>query len=100
MFDDLAAAAPRLIEHRYTTPARVAIEGWSNGGLPMGAAPTEHPELFRAVVPHVGIYEMPRVELQPNGAFKVTKFGTVKETGQFRALYDYSPYPLLSNLAS
>ena len=58
----------------------------------MGAELTQHPDLFRAVVSHVGIYDMLRVELSPNGAFNVTEFGTVKEPDQFRALYAYSPY--------
>ncbi len=58
----------------------------------MGAALTQHPELFRAVVSHVGIYDMLRVELSPNGAFNVTEFGTVKDPEQFKALYAYSPY--------
>ena len=92
VLDDFEAAARWLIDHRYTTPARLAIEGGSNGGLLMGAALTQHPDLFRAVVSHVGIYDMLRVELQPNGAFNVTEFGTVKEADQFRALYGYSPY--------
>jgi prolyl oligopeptidase len=92
VFDDFAAVAKWLIDHHYTTPARLAIEGASNGGLLMGAALTQHKELFRAVVSHVGIYDMLRVELQPNGAFNVTEFGTVKEPDQFRALYGYSPY--------
>ena len=92
VFDDFAAAARYLIDHKYTNPARLAIEGGSNGGLLMGAALTQHPEMFRAVVSYVGIYDMLRVELHPNGAFNVTEFGTVKETDQFRALYAYSPY--------
>jgi prolyl oligopeptidase len=92
VFDDFAAAAQWLIDHHYTSPARLAIEGGSNGGLLMGAELTQHPDLFRAVVSHVGIYDMLRVELQPNGAFNVTEFGTVKEADQFRALYAYSPY--------
>jgi prolyl oligopeptidase len=58
----------------------------------MGAALTQQPELFRAVVSHVGIYDMLRVELDPNGAFNVTEFGTVTNPNQFEALYDYSPY--------
>jgi prolyl oligopeptidase len=58
----------------------------------MGAELVQHPDLFGAVVSHVGIYDMLRVELQPNGAFNVTEFGTVKEDDQFRALYAYSPY--------
>jgi prolyl oligopeptidase len=48
--------------------------------------------LFRAVVSFVGIYDMLRVELDPNGAFNVTEFGTVKDPKQFKALYAYSPY--------
>jgi prolyl oligopeptidase len=92
VFDDFAACARYLIAERYTNPKRLAIEGGSNGGLLMGAALTQHPELFRAVVSHVGIYDMLRVELSPNGAFNVTEFGTVKDPAQFRALYAYSPY--------
>ena len=92
VFDDFAACAQHLIEQRYTNAGKLAIEGGSNGGLLMGAELTQHPELFRAVVSHVGIYDMLRVELSPNGAFNVTEFGTVKELDQFRALYAYSPY--------
>ena len=92
VFDDFAACAAHLIARKYTTAAKLAIEGGSNGGLLMGAALTQHPELFGAVVSRVGIYDMLRVELQPNGAFNVTEYGTVKEPDQFRALYAYSPY--------
>ena len=92
VFDDFAACASHLIAHKYTTAAKLGIEGGSNGGLLMGAALTQHPELFGAVVSHVGIYDMLRLELQPNGAFNVTEYGTVKEPDQFRALYAYSPY--------
>ena len=76
----------------YTSPKRLAIEGGSNGGLLMGAVLTQRPELFAAVVSHVGIYDMLRVELSPNGAFNVTEFGSVKDLAQFEALYAYSPY--------
>jgi prolyl oligopeptidase len=92
VFDDFAACARFLIDRRYTSPERLAIEGGSTGGLLMGAEFTQHPELFRAVVSRVGIYDMLRVELSPNGSFNVTEFGTVKELSQFRALYAYSPY--------
>jgi len=92
VFDDFAACAHYLIDHKYTTAAKLAIEGGSNGGLLMGAELTQHPDLFGAVVSHVGIYDMLRVELHPNGAFNVTEFGTVKEADQFRSLYGYSPY--------
>lgn len=92
VFDDFAACAHFLIDRKYTTRDRLGIVGGSNGGLLMGAEFTQHPELFRAVVSEVGIYDMLRVELSPNGAFNVTEFGSVKEPDQFRALYDYSPY--------
>jgi prolyl oligopeptidase len=92
VFDDFLAAAEYLIKMKFTSAEKLAIEGGSNGGLLMGAALVQRPELFRAVVSHVGIYDMLRVERFPNGAFNVTEFGTVKEADQFRALYAYSPY--------
>jgi prolyl oligopeptidase len=92
VFDDFAAAAEYLLKEKYTRPEKLAIQGGSNGGLLMGAMITQHPDLFRAVVSSVGIYDMLRVELAPNGAFNVTEFGTVKNPEQFRALYAYSPY--------
>jgi prolyl oligopeptidase len=58
----------------------------------MGAVLTQHPKLAHAVVSSVGIYDMMRVELDPNGAFNVTEFGTVKNPEEFKALYAYSPY--------
>ena len=81
-----------LIDQRYTAPGRLAIQGGSNGGLLMGALLTQHPEMFRAVVSSVGIYDMLRVELDPNGEFNTTEFGTVTKPDQFRALFAYSPY--------
>ena len=92
VFDDFAAAARHLIERKYTSSAKLAIFGESNGGLLMGATLTQHPELMRAVVSRVGIYDMLRAELAPNGAFNVTEFGTVKDPAQFKALLAYSPY--------
>jgi len=92
VFDDFAAAARYLIAAKYTTPNKLAIMGGSNGGLLMGASFTQHPELYRAVVSLVGIYDMLRVELDPNGAFNTTEFGSVRDRAQFEALYAYSPY--------
>jgi prolyl oligopeptidase len=91
-FDDFAAACRHMIDAGYTSPSRLAIEGGSNGGLLMGAALTQHPDLMRAVISHVGIYDMLRVELSSNGAFNITEYGTVKDPDQFKALYAYSPY--------
>jgi prolyl oligopeptidase len=92
VFDDFYACAKYLVETKHTRPNRLAIRGGSNGGLLMGAALTQHPEMYRAVVSDVGIYDMLRVELSPNGAFNITEFGTVKDPAQFNALYAYSPF--------
>ncbi|MGY4830682.1 prolyl oligopeptidase family serine peptidase [Sphaerotilaceae bacterium SBD11-9] len=92
VFDDFIASAELLIAQKYTRPDKLAIEGGSNGGLLMGAVTVQRPELFRAVSTAVGIYDMLRVELTPNGAFNVTEFGTVKERDHFMALLAYSPY--------
>jgi prolyl oligopeptidase len=92
VFDDFIGCAQHLIERKYTGAAHLAIMGGSNGGLLMGATLTQRPDLFRAVVSYVGIYDMLRVELDPNGGFNIPEFGTVKNPAQFKALYAYSPY--------
>jgi prolyl oligopeptidase len=92
VFDDMIAVAQHLVARGYTRPERLGAIGGSNGGLLMGAMLVQRPELFRAIVSQVGIYDMLRVELTPNGAFNVTEFGTVKDKAQFDALYAYSPY--------
>jgi phosphodiesterase/alkaline phosphatase D-like protein/dienelactone hydrolase len=83
VFDDFLACAEWLVRSNLTRPDKLAIRGGSNGGLLMGAALTQRPDLFGAVVSQVGIYDMLRVELDPNGAFNVT---------EFKVLYGYSPY--------
>jgi prolyl oligopeptidase len=92
VFDDFLAVAEHLIAEKYTDPAHLAVMGGSNGGLLMGAAMTQRPDLFRAVVSLVGIYDMLRVELDPNGSFNTTEYGSVQDPEQFKALYAYSPY--------
>ena len=97
VFDDFIAVAQHLIRRGYTNPSKLAVEGGSNGGLLMGAFLTQRPDLARAVVTEVGIYDMLRVELDPNGQFNTTEFGTVKNPEQFKALYAYSPYHHVSD---
>src|SRR5208282_1007622 len=92
VFDDLIACAEHLIQCKYTSPDKLAVVGSSNGGLLMGAFLAQRPDLFRAVVSRVGIYDMLRVELDPNGLFNTTEFGSVQNPEQFKALYAYSPY--------
>ncbi|MFT3684126.1 MAG: prolyl oligopeptidase family serine peptidase [Phycisphaerales bacterium] len=91
VFDDFYAAAKYMVDNRWTSRDRLALMGGSNGGLLMGATVTQHPELAKAVMSSVGIYDMLRVENSANGAFNVTEFGTVKDPAQFKALYAYSP---------
>jgi prolyl oligopeptidase len=91
-FDDFAAVMSWLIEKQYTSRDRLAIMGGSNGGLLMGAILTQHPGLPRAVVARVGMYDMLRNELTPNGTFNIPEYGTVEDPEQFQALLAYSPY--------
>jgi len=92
VFDDFYACAKHAVDTKLTSPQKLAIIGGSNGGLLMGAALTQHPEMYKAVVSLVGIYDSLRVELTTNGAFNVTEFGTVKDPDLFKALFAYSPY--------
>lgn len=92
VFDDFYACAKLLVDQKYTQPKKLAIQGGSNGGLLMGAAVTQHPEMYGTVVARVGIYDMLRTELTPNGQFNITEYGSVKDPEQFKALYGYSPY--------
>jgi len=92
VFDDFVAVAEKLEHDKWTQPKKLAIQGGSNGGLLMGAVTTQRPELFGAVVSHVGLYDMLRSELSPNGAFITTEYGSVKDPEQRKALYAYSPY--------
>lgn len=92
VFDDFIACAEELIKASYTNPAKLAIEGGSNGGLLMGAVLTQRPDLFRVVVSISGIYDMLRSETTENGQFNVTEYGSVNNPDAFKALYAYSPY--------
>ena len=97
VFDDFYAAARYLIDEGYTTADQLAIMGGSNGGLLMGATMTQHPELMKCVVSYVGIYDMLRVELSPNGSFNIPEFGTVKKSDHFKAMRAYSPFHNVSD---
>ena len=92
VFDDFHGVMRHLVQAGYTSTEKLAIEGGSNGGLLMGAIITQHPQDFRAVISHVGVYDSVRSELTPNGAFNIPEYGTVQDPEQFRALLAYSPY--------
>jgi prolyl oligopeptidase len=91
VFDDFHASARALVEAHWTDAAHLGIDGGSNGGLLMGAALTQHPQDYRAVVSFVGIYDMLRSELWPNGEYNVSEYGTVKNAADFAWLQAYSP---------
>ena len=90
-FDDLHAAARALIDARWTDVAHLGIVGRSAGGLLMGAALTQHPADYRAVVSFVGLYDMLRLEGWPNGEYGTYEFGTVTNAAEFAWLNAYSP---------
>ena len=91
VFDDFHAAAQALVQNHWTDTAHLGIMGGSNGGLLMGAALTQHPSEYRAVVSLVGIYDMLRVELWPNGQYNISEYGTVTKKPDFEWLRAYSP---------
>ena len=89
---DMIACAEALIARGWASPATLAIEGGSAGGIASGRAATERPELFAAVVPRVGVLDMVRAELEPNGPPNVPEFGSHKTEPGFRALLAMSTY--------
>ncbi|MGH8147733.1 MAG: prolyl oligopeptidase family serine peptidase [Rhodanobacteraceae bacterium] len=91
VFDDFYAAAKELVAAHWTDRAHLGILGGSNGGLLMGAALTQHPFEYRAVVSLVGIYDMLRSELWPNGQYNISEYGTVTKQPDFEWLRAYSP---------
>jgi prolyl oligopeptidase len=91
-FDDFIAAAEYLIRERYTSPARLAIAGGSNGGLLMGAVLTQRPELFRAVVIQVPLLDMLRYHRFLIARLWIPEYGSPDDPEQFRWLRAYSPY--------
>ena len=91
VFDDFDAAAQALVQQHWTDTAHLGIMGGSNGGLLMGAALTQHPSEYRAMVSLVGIYDMLRVELWPNGQYNISEYGTVTKKVDFEWLRAYSP---------
>jgi prolyl oligopeptidase len=92
VFDDFVAAAEWLIAHGYTRPERLAISGGSNGGLLVGAAMAQRPELFRVVVCAVPLLDMVRYHLFGSGKTWISEYGSAADPEQFRALRAYSPY--------
>lgn len=92
VFDDFIAAAEWLIAEGYTRPEKLAIRGGSNGGLLVGAAMTQRPELFGAALPAVGVMDMLRFHRFTAGRFWVDDYGSADDPEEFRALRAYSPY--------
>jgi prolyl oligopeptidase len=92
VFDDFFAAAEWLIANHYTRPERLAIIGRSNGGLLMGAAMTQRPDLFGAIVCGYPLLDMVRYQKFLVARFWVTEYGSSENPQQFPFLYAYSPY--------
>ena len=91
-FDDLYAAAEYLIAQGYTSPEKLAVYGGSNGGLLVGAAFTQRPELFRAILCTYPLLDMLRYHKFLMGPYWVSEYGSADDPGQFPYIYKYSPY--------
>jgi prolyl oligopeptidase len=92
VFDDFIAAAHYLIENKYTSSQKLAIAGGSNGGLLVGAALTQQPELYRAVVCKYPLLDMIRYQNFLVAKFWVPEYGSSENAEQFQYLMKYSPY--------
>jgi prolyl oligopeptidase len=92
VFDDFIAAAEWLIAKRYTSRDRLSIYGGSNGGLLVGAALTQRPDLFRAVVCSYPLLDMIRFHKFLVAAYWVPEYGSADDPDQFRHISAYSPY--------
>jgi prolyl oligopeptidase len=92
VFDDFIAAAEWLIENKYTSSKKLAIQGGSNGGLLIGACMTQRPDLFGACLPAVGVMDMLRFHQFTAGRFWTDDYGSAENPEEFAALLKYSPY--------
>jgi prolyl oligopeptidase len=91
VFDDFIAAGEFLIHEGYTTPARLAIQGGSNGGLLAGAAMTQRPELYAVALPAVGVMDMLRYQKFTGGKFWAEEYGASEDSTAVGYLLAYSP---------
>ena len=91
-FNDFIAAAEFLIKEKYTSPNRLAISGGSNGGLVVGVAMTKRPDLFKVVIPEVGVFDMLKFDKYTIGNHHYQEYGNPNNKLEFESLLSYSPY--------
>ena len=91
-FNDFIDAAEYLIKEKYTSPNKLAITGGSQGGLLVGVAMTQRPELFKVAIPKVGVFDMAMFKKYTAGKYWLEEYGNVENEKDYNYLLDYSPY--------
>jgi len=91
-FNDFIDAAEFLIAEKYTSPQKLAISGGSYGGLVVGVAMTQRPELFKVVIPNVGVFDMARFDEYTVGKYHLDEYGNPNNPAEYKSIIEYSPY--------
>jgi prolyl oligopeptidase len=91
-FNDFIDAAEFLIKEKYTSPNKLGITGASQGGLLVGVAMTKRPDLFKVVIPKVGLFDMAKFQNYTTGKYWLDEYGNPEKENEYRNLLSFSPF--------